>query len=444
MQNRVVILGAGESGVGAAILAKKQNFDVFVSDFSEIKDFYKNQLIDNNIDFEEKIHSIDKILLANEIVKSPGIPDNVDIIQKAKQKNISVVSEIEFAARYSKAKMICITGSNGKTTTTILTYEMFKNAGINVGLAGNVGESFAKQVANEDYDYYVLELSSFQLDNMYDFKADTAVLLNITPDHLDRYNNDFSEYVKSKLKITQNQTEDDNFIYNIDDENITNNIKSTMAAKRYPFSIKIDLEQGAYLKDDAITVNDDEMSYFEMMAKDISLVGKHNIYNSMAATIAAKVNHIKDPIIKKTLTSFKGVEHRLEQFQTIRGINFINDSKATNVNSVWYALEAINTPIVLIMGGTDKGNDYSILKKIVGEKVKGIVALGVDNSKIIENFGEIVPIIESKSMDNAVLESYKLADENETVLLSPACASFDLFDDYIDRGNKFKEAVRNL
>ncbi|MBN2893175.1 MAG: UDP-N-acetylmuramoyl-L-alanine--D-glutamate ligase [Bacteroidales bacterium] len=443
MQNKVVILGAGESGVGAAILAKKQNFDVFVSDFSEIKGHYKDDLLKNDIAFEEKQHSEGIILQANEIIKSPGIPDTVSILQKAKAKNIPVVSEIEFAARYTKAKMICITGSNGKTTTTILTYEIFKNAGLSVGLAGNVGESFAKQVAYDDFEYYILELSSFQLDNMYDFKADTAVLLNITPDHMDRYDNNFLKYVESKLKITQNQTQNDYFIYNTDDEAITTNINKNMKAKKYPFSIKVDVEQGAYLEDEKIAFNTNE-TYFEIMAKDISLVGKHNIYNSMAAALAAKVNHIKDPIIRKTLSTFKGVEHRLELFQTIRGIKFINDSKATNVNSVWYALEAIETPIVLIMGGTDKGNDYTIIKKLIRTKVKAIVALGVDNTKIQQNFKDIVPIIESKSMDNAVLEAYKLADEGETVLLSPACASFDLFENYIDRGQKFKEAVRKL
>lgn len=443
MKNKIVILGAAESGVGAAILAKKQNFDVFVSDYSSISSYYKNELIKNNIEFEENKHSEDLILSATEIIKSPGIPNSVGIIQKAIEKNIPIISEIEFAARYTKAKMICITGSNGKTTTTILTYEIFKNAGMNVGLAGNVGESFAKQVANEDYEYYVIELSSFQLDNMYEFRADTAVLLNITPDHLDRYNNNFAEYVKSKLKIIQNQEENDNFIYNFDDEVITNNINSNMKAKKYPFSIKVEVENGATLDEETISFKTKE-TYFEMMAKDISLVGKHNIYNSMAAALAASVNDIKDPVIRKTLSNFNGVEHRLEQFQSIRGIHFINDSKATNVNSVWYALDAVKTPIVLILGGTDKGNDYSLIKKLVKEKVKGIVALGVDNHKIIDFFNDIVPVVSTNSMEKAVMESYKMAKEGETVLLSPACASFDLFDNYIDRGLKFKEAVRNL
>jgi UDP-N-acetylmuramoylalanine--D-glutamate ligase len=443
MCSKIVILGAGESGVGAALLAKKHNIDVFVSDISMIKNNYKQILIENNIDFEENYHTEDRLLRADEIIKSPGIPDNIEIIAMALKKKIPIISEIEFAARFTKAKMICITGSNGKTTTTLLTYQMFKNAGYNVGLAGNVGESFAKQVATYDYDYYVLELSSFQLDNMCEFKADTAILLNITPDHLDRYENDFKLYIDSKFRITQNQTVNDNFIFNIDDQAITNNISKTMPAKKYPFSVKIDVNQGASLKDDVIKF-DVEDTYFEVLAKNVSLIGKHNIYNSMAATLAAKLNYIKDPIIKKTLSNFKGVEHRLEFFQTIRGINFVNDSKATNINSVWYALEAIQTKIVLILGGIDKGNDYSIIKKIVKQKVKGIIALGLDNKKIKNEFRSVVDVIDTKSIENAVLEAYKLADFGDTVLLSPACASFDLFDNYIDRGNKFKQAVRNL
>ncbi len=443
MNNKIVILGAGESGLGAAILAKKKNFDVFVSDNGKIGKYYKQELIENDVDFEENKHSLDIILSAREIIKSPGIPDNIEVLEKVRAKNIPVISEIEFAARYTKAKMICITGSNGKTTTTLLTYEIFKNAGLNVGLGGNVGESFAKQVACEDYEYYILELSSFQLDNMYDFKADTAVLLNITPDHLDRYDYDFEKYIKSKLRITQNQTEKDNLIYNADDESVTGKINDSVKAKKYPFSIKVDVPQGADFKNGQVSLKTEE-TYIEMMAKDFSLVGKHNIYNSMAAALVASVNDIKNPVIKKTLSNFKGVEHRLEYFQSIRNIRFVNDSKATNVNSVWYALEAIDTPIVLIMGGTDKGNDYSLLKKLVAKKVKAIVALGVDNSKIIENFGNLKEVVSTNNMEAAVMEAYKIAQDGETVLLSPACASFDLFDNYIDRGNKFKKAVRNL
>lgn len=443
MSKKIVVLGAGESGIGAAILAKKQNYQVFVSDFGEIILAYKNELEAFNIDFEEKKHSYDKILDSDVVIKSPGIPDTAEVILKLKEKQIPVISEIEFAAKFTKAKMICITGSNGKTTTTLLTYEIFKNAGYNVGLGGNVGQSFAKQVAQNDYDFYVLELSSFQLDDMHEFKADTAVLLNITPDHMDRYDNDFLKYVNSKLRITQNQTKDDDFIYNIDDEAIMQNMPLNINSNKIPFSIKVELQNGGMFQEDNIIVKNDNKEFI-MSTSELSLKGKHNIYNSMAAAMAAMANDIKNPVIRKTLSSFDGVEHRLEKFLTLRGIHFINDSKATNVNSVWYALEAIETPIVLIMGGVDKGNDYSILKHLVREKVKAIVAMGLNNEKIIENFGKIVQILESNEVNDAVLKAYKLADENETVLLSPACASFDLFKNYIDRGEKFKEAVRNL
>ncbi len=442
MTQKITILGAGESGVGAAILAKQKGYNVFVSDFGKIADTFKDTLINKNIEFEEKQHSFDKIADADTVIKSPGIPNNAEIIKKIRQKNIPIISEIEFAAKFTNAKMICITGSNGKTTTTLLTYEIFKNAGYNVGLGGNVGQSFAKQVADNDFDFYVLELSSFQLDDMHEFKADTSVLLNITPDHMDRYDNDLLKYIKSKFKITQNQTHTENFIYNIDDKSITDNL-SDVKAKKMPFSIKIELNEGAFLNNNKIIINQNKNT-FEMQTAELSLTGKHNIYNSMAAAMAALSHDIKNPVIKKTLSTFKGVEHRLEKFLSLRGITFINDSKATNVNSVWYALEAIDTKIVLIMGGTDKGNDYSVLKKLVKDKVKAIVALGVDNSKIIDNFSSLVPVYESNEINDAVLQSYKLADTGETVLLSPACASFDLFENYIDRGRKFKEAVRNL
>lgn len=442
MTKKIVILGAGESGVGAAILAKSKAYDIFISDYSAINEIYKKELSENNISFEENKHSEKIILNADEVIKSPGIPDSSVIIQKIKQKNIPIISEIEFASRYTKAKMICITGSNGKTTTTLLTYQIFKNAGYNVGIAGNIGNSFAKQVAHNDFDFYVLELSSFQLDNMHNFKADTSVLLNITPDHLDRYDNDFLKYVNSKFKITQNQTKDDVFIYNSDDETIKNSIND-IKTKKLPFSIKVELDEGAFLENENLifkTKND----FIEMLATDLSLRGKHNIYNSMAAALTAMTHNIKNPIIRETLTSFKNVEHRLENVLKIRGINFVNDSKATNVNSVWYALEAIDEKIVLILGGIDKGNDYSIIRNLVKKKVKSIVALGIDNEKIKDYFGKIVPVIETKSMDKAVMEAYKEADKNDTVLLSPACASFDLFKNYIDRGNKFKNAVKNL
>ncbi len=443
MSKRIVILGGAESGVGAAYLAAKKGFDVFLSDNSEIKNSYKKILIENNITFEEKKHTLDFILNADEVIKSPGIPDKIEVIKKIKEKNIPIISEIEFATRFTKAKMICITGSNGKTTTTLLTYEIFLNAGLNVGLAGNVGNSFAMQVADNDFDYYILELSSFQLDNMYEFKADTAVLLNITPDHLDRYNYDFSEYVKSKFRITQNQTDKDNFIFNFDDENIINTLNNFSNSKRLPFSILVDIEEGANLDGENIKIKT-KNDYLEMLTSELSLMGKHNIYNSMAAALVAMVNNIKNPIIKKTLSSFKPVEHRLEKVLTVRNIHFINDSKATNVNSVWYALDSVKSRIVLIMGGQDKGNDYSVLQKIIKEKVKAIIALGIDNKSIIESFSHLVPITESNTMSDAVMKAYKLADKSETVLLSPACASFDLFENYIDRGLKFKEAVRNL
>lgn len=442
MSKKLVILGAGESGVGAAILGKAKGYDVFVSDYSAITDFYKNELQINSINFEEKKHSANIILEADEIIKSPGISNTAEIILKSRAKNIPIISEIEFASRFTKAKMICITGSNGKTTTTLLTYEIFKNAGLNVGLAGNVGNSFAKQVAQKDFDYYVLELSSFQLDDMYEFKADTSILLNITPDHMDRYENNFLNYVNSKFRIGQNQTENETFIYNSDDETITENLDK-IKAKKMPISIQVDLDEGAYLENEMLKFKT-KSEFLEVLASDLSLKGKHNIYNSMAAALAAMSHNIKNPIIRETLSSFKNVEHRLEHVLTIRGINFVNDSKATNVNSVWYALEATNKNIVLILGGQDKGNDYSLIKKLVREKVKSIIALGIDNKKIIENFKDIVPIYETQSIDSAVLEGFKQAKEGDTVLLSPACASFDLFDNYVDRGLKFKEAVKKL
>ncbi len=442
MAKKIIILGAGESGTGAAILAKNKGLDVFVSDNNKIKDIYKKDLIENNIDFEEEKHSEEIILSADEIVKSPGISENTNIMQKIREKGINVISEIEFASRYTKAKMICITGSNGKTTTTLLTYEIFKNAGLNVAVAGNVGKSFARQVAENDADYYVLEISSFQLDDTHNFKADTSVILNITPDHLDRYDNDFQKYIESKLRIIQNQNENDTLIYNIDDENIAQRITDAKAEK-LPFSVKIELDEGAFLKEQMITMRRKEQ-FLEMLAGEISLKGTHNVYNSMAAALAAMAHDIKNPVIRKTLSTFKNVEHRLEEFLTIRGIKFVNDSKATNINSVWYALEAMDKDIVLILGGIDKGNNYSIIKQLVEEKVKAIVAMGTDNKKIIDYFSGIVPVIDTHNIQDAVQKAYEKADTGDTVLLSPACASFDLFENYIDRGNKFKETVRQL
>ncbi len=440
----IAVLGAGESGVGAAILAKTKGLDVFVSDYGQIADKYKAELDSYNIKYEQGRHSQDIILSADEIIKSPGIPDTAPIIVKAKEKNIPVISEIEFAARYTKGKFISITGSNGKTTTTILTYTIFKNAGLDVALTGNVGTSLARTVAQRDYEYYVVELSSFQLDGCFDFKPHVAVLLNITPDHLDRYGYKLENYIKSKFRITNNLTEDDYFIYWNEDKNIKNFLKNKqIKAKHIPFAYEKSKDTLAYVEDDAMHVILNE-KHFTMELKSLSLKGKHNVYNSMAAAAAALAVNIKDSHIRKTLQNFKGVEHRLEKFLTIRGITFINDSKATNVNSVWYALESVKHPVILIMGGVDKGNDYSLLYDLVKEKVKAIVALGKDNSKIIKAFENIVDVYDTHSMEQAVQKAYDLASTGDIVLLSPACASFDLFKNYIDRGNKFKEAVRNL
>lgn len=440
---KISIIGAGESGVGAAILAKMKNFEVFVSDFNEIKPNYKNELKKYNIEFEEGKHTIEKIINCQLVIKSPGIPNTAPVILEIIKKNIPIISEIEFAAKFTKAKMICITGSNGKTTTTTLTYEIFKNAGYNVGLAGNIGQSFAKQVALNDYDYYVLEISSFQLDEMYDFKANTAILLNITPDHLDRYDHNLENYIKSKLKITQNQQKEDYFIFNIDDKNITDNLPN-LKHKKLPFSLRRqDLEEGAFLYDGKIILKVGPKT-MELLTQDINLPGKHNIYNSMAAALAAMVNDIKEPIIRQTLKNFKGIEHRLEKVCTIAGIEFINDSKATNVNSVWYALEAMTKPTILILGGIDKGNDYNEILELVKQKVKAIVALGKDNKKIIDFFSPYKPVHSTKSMSEAVQTAFKIASKGDVVLLSPACASFDLFENYVDRGNQFKNEVRKL
>ncbi len=443
-QKRIVILGAGISGTGAAVLAKMQGFEVFVSDMGEINDNNKAILKEDNIEFEEGKHSSDLILNADEIVKSPGIPDTVAIIVSAKEKGIPVISEIEFAARYTNAKKICITGSNGKTTTTELTYHIFKNAGLNVGLAGNVGESFAMQVAKEDFDYYIIELSSFQLDGMFDFKADVAILLNITPDHLDRYNYEFQNYVDSKFRIIQNMTEDDVFIFCDDDETIATELKKRkIAAQMFPFSVKEKVKNGAYKTEENLII-DINTKHFKMENGLLSLEGDHNVYNSMAAGITGLISGLTNEQLKSSLSDFAGVEHRLEKYIKVRGIQFVNDSKATNVNSVWYALQTITAPIVLIMGGVDKGNDYGILKDLIRRKVKAIVAMGTDNKLILEAFEDIVPVYDTDAMQTAVKTAYQLSNEEDTVLLSPACASFDLFKNYEDRGKQFKDAIRNL
>ena len=445
MKKSVVILGAGESGLGSAILAQKQGFAVFVSDLGKIKEKYKNVLLQHQIEFEEGQHSEEKILKSETVIKSPGIPDTAPLIQKLHQNGIPVISEIEFAGRYTNAKTVCITGSNGKTTTTLLTYHILKNAGLNVGLAGNVGKSFAGQVANEQHDIYVIELSSFQLDGMYDFKADVAVLLNITPDHLDRYGYQMQNYVDSKFRIIQNQTKNDFFICCSDDEIIQRELeKREIKAACIPFGLKDPVEPGAGISDEKMIINFNQKQ-FSMSILDLSLQGKHNTYNSMAAGIASMVFEIRNEQLRESLAGFQGVEHRLERFLRVHGIEFVNDSKATNVNSTWYALESMHKPVVWIAGGIDKGNDYSMLKSLVKEKVKAIVCLGKDNSKLHAAFDTVAKnVVDASSMEEAVKAAYYLARNGDTVLLSPACASFDLFENYEDRGNQFKEQVRNL
>ena len=444
----MVILGSGESGVGSAILGQAKGYDVFVSDKDLIQEKYKTELINYNIAFEEGKHTEDLILNATEIIKSPGIPDKVELVQKAKAKKIPVISEIEFAGRHTNAKTICITGSNGKTTTTLLTYHILKKAGYNVGLGGNIGKSFAYQVATENFDYYVLELSSFQLDGMYNFKADVAILLNITPDHLDRYEYKFENYVASKFRITQNLTKDDAFIYCADDIVMEEFMKhAQIEAEMVPFSIKKTIEgNGAFLQENKITLNyNNNPKPLIMTLEQLALAGKHNVYNSMAASMAARIVDIRKDIIRESLEDFVNVEHRLEFVASINGIEFINDSKATNINSTWYALESMQKPTVLILGGQDKGNNYDELVDLVKEKVKAIVCLGVDNKKIIKAFkGSVDTILEASSAGEAVAMCYKLAKKGDAVLLSPACASFDLFQNYEDRGVQFKSAVRGL
>ncbi|MBX2949495.1 MAG: UDP-N-acetylmuramoyl-L-alanine--D-glutamate ligase [Crocinitomicaceae bacterium] len=442
----IVVLGAGESGVGAAILAKKQGWNVFVSDFGKIKNSFKQELDENGLEWEEGKHTEARILAAAIVVKSPGIPDKAPIVKQLHEKNIPVISEIEFAGYYNTAKTICITGSNGKTTTTMLTYHILKKAGIRVGLAGNVGQSFAKQVAEETFDWYVLELSSFQLDGMFDFKADIAVLTNITPDHLDRYEYQLQNYVDSKFRILQNMTANDWFIYNADDKIIEAELaKRTVAAQLAPFSLTKELEQGGYLNNEqqiTITTNKEQ---FTMSIHELALKGKHNTQNSLASGIASRLLEIRKETVRESLTDFVNVEHRLEFVAKVHGIEFINDSKATNVNSTWFALESMDKPTVWIVGGVDKGNDYSELTELVRDRVKAIICLGVDNSKIIEAFtGVVDTIVEARSAMEAVAYGYRLAKKDETVLLSPACASFDLFENYEERGNLFKEAVRAL
>jgi UDP-N-acetylmuramoylalanine--D-glutamate ligase len=441
----MVILGAGESGTGAAILAQKQGFEVFVSDLSEIKPQYKAELDNRGIAWEEKQHTEALILNADEVVKSPGIPDKAPLIKALKEKGIHIISEIEFAGRYTSAKMICITGSNGKTTTTLLTYHILKGGGLNVGLAGNIGNSFAWQVAEKHFDYYVLELSSFQLDNMYDFKADVAILLNITPDHLDRYNYDMQQYVDAKFRILQNMTEADSFIYWNDDPLIRAEVaKRDIKARKFPFSLKRGSGIKAFIEDQLLVIDTPEQQ-FQIEQDQLSLMGTHNLYNSLAAAVSANITKIRKENIRAALNSFEGVEHRLEKVAVVRGVTYINDSKATNVNSCWYALESMTTPVVLILGGTDKGNDYTEIEHLVLEKCRALIYLGVDNSKLHAFFdGKVSDTFDAGSMEEALHLAYEHAQKGDTVLLSPCCASFDLFKNYEDRGTQFKQGVLKL
>ncbi|GAB2693829.1 UDP-N-acetylmuramoyl-L-alanine--D-glutamate ligase [Mucilaginibacter koreensis] len=443
---RLAILGAGESGVGAAYLAKQQGYDVFVSDFGAIAEKYKQQLQEWNIRFEENQHTEAEILGAVEVVKSPGIPEKAPLVKKLRAQGTPVISEIEFAGRYTNATIIGITGSNGKTTTTSLTYEILKHSGLNVGLAGNIGKSFAYQVATEQFDYYVLELSSFMLDDMYEFRVNIAVLLNITPDHLDRYDYKLENYAASKFRIAQNQTAEDYFIYCADDAETLNGMQGrSFNAQLLPFSIEKQVKPGAYLDEQQNIIIHTPNEEFQMATNDLGLQGKHNTYNSMASGIVGKILHLRNQSVRESMGEFKGIEHRLEAVGQIGGISFVNDSKATNVNSTWYALESMTDKVVLILGGVDKGNDYNMLKDLVKQKVKAIVCLGKDNKRIHEAFDdEVDMVVNTTSATEAVNVAYHLAAKGDTVLLSPACASFDLFKNYEDRGRQFKDAVKQL
>lgn len=442
---RLVVLGGGESGVGTAILGKQKGYQVFVSDYGKIKDSYKEVLIQNGVEWEDEKHTESLILNADVVMKSPGIPDKAPIVKKLVEKGIPVISEIEFAAPFTKAITIGITGSNGKTTTTMLTYHLLKSAGLNVGLAGNIGKSFAEQVAEDKYDSYVLELSSFQLDGIVNYKPHIAIITNISPDHLDRYDYKYENYIESKFRITMNQTEEDYLIYDADDEAISEWLKKNKTkAKLIPFSLTQTFEEGAFIKDNTMEsiINQEE---FKMETESIALEGKHNLKNAMAATSVAKLMQIRKATIRESLSNFQGVEHRLEKVLKIQNVQYINDSKATNVNAAFFALDSMTTPTVWIVGGVDKGNDYNELMALVREKVKAIICLGVDNRKIIDAFGNVVDImVEVNTMNDAVKMAQRITEKGDTVLLSPACASFDLFENYEDRGRQFKDAVHNL
>ena len=441
---RIVVLGAGESGAGAAVLAKKEGFDVFVSDMSKINDKYKKVLDDHGIQWEEGHHTEELILNADEIIKSPGIPEKAPMIQKLMAQGTHIISEIEFAGRYTHSKMICITGSNGKTTTTSLIYHIFKAAGYDAGLAGNIGRSLALQVAEDPHEYYIIELSSFQLDNMYDFRANIAILLNITSDHLDRYDFKFENYAAAKMRITQNQTAEDSFIYWNDDPVIKEELKKyDIKAVACPFSELKEEGSIAYIEEGQYKL--EFPTPFNMEQEELSLTGKHNIYNSLAAGLASNITGIKKEIIRKSLSDFPGVEHRLEKVCDVRGVHYVNDSKATNVDACWYALESMKTPVVLILGGKDKGNDYNEIKELVKQKCSGLVYLGADNAKLHANFDELgIPVRDTHSMKECVEACYEMARPGDTVLLSPCCASFDLFKNMEDRGEQFKTLVRSL
>ena len=444
IMKKIVVLGAGESGAGAAVLAQKKGFDVFVSDMSAIKDYYKQMLDRRGIAWEEGRHTEERILDADEVIKSPGIPNDAPLILKLKAQGTPIISEIEFAGRYTNATMICITGSNGKTTTTSLIYHIFKTAGLNVGLAGNIGRSLALQVAEQDYDYYVIELSSFQLDNMYEFRANVAVLMNITPDHLDRYDHDMQKYIDAKLRIIQNQTESDAFIFWNDDPIIRRELeKYGIRAKLLPFAEFKAAGLAAYTENGQVHFTNPPA--FNMEQEELALTGKHNLYNSMAAGITAQISGIRNEVIRESLTTFKGVEHRLEYVTRVRGVDYINDSKATNVNSCWYALQSMKTKTVLILGGKDKGNDYTEIADLVRQKCCGLIYMGLHNEKLHDFFdGFGLPTADVQSMEDAVKAAYGMAKNGETVLLSPCCASFDLFKSYEDRGEQFKKCVLAL
>ncbi len=442
---KLVVLGGGESGVGTALLGKKEGYKVFLSDFGKIKEKYKDVLIQNQIEWEDEKHTEEKILDADVVMKSPGIPDKAPIVKKLTEKGVEVISEIEFASRFSKAYTVAITGSNGKTTTTMLTHHLLQSAGLNVGLAGNIGDSYAQQVANGNYDGYVLELSSFQLDGIKNYAPHIAVITNLSPDHLDRYDYKYENYINAKFRITMNQTEDDYLIYDADDVEIEKWLKNNKTrAKLVGFSLTKTLTNGAYINKDTMIINVDNKEMTIPVSK-IALEGKHNIKNAMAAATVAQILRVRKNTIRESMSNFQGAEHRLEKVLKIHNVQYINDSKATNVNSVYFALDSISTPIVWIAGGVDKGNDYNELMPLVREKVKAIVCLGIDNKKLIDAFGNVVDImVETQSMEEAVKISSKIAEKGDTVLLAPACASFDLFENYEDRGNQFKQAVRQL